>query len=81
MNCYRLSRSDEKFQSITCSMCALIPREGDIKRCVVREKQVLLKRGFRTIATGIQVGYLGLLEIIRHCKDVSRIREIATLGY
>ena len=70
--CDRMSGSPHGFQGLTCSMCAAIPNEDDFRKRVIREDKSVVKRGSRTTAAGIRVGYLSHRELSRHNRDVSK---------
>ena len=66
--CDRLSGSIEPFPNLTCSKCALIPLQNDFRMQVRRESSAVLKKGECSTAGGIQVGYLGMLEVSKHTR-------------
>jgi hypothetical protein len=63
VKCHRLSTSRKPFPNFTFSECEGIPGKGDFKKRVLRESRNILKRGKRTISTGIRIGYLSTIEL------------------
>ena len=79
--CVRMAMGLEPFPDLTCPMCAQIPRENDFRMRIKREDQALVKRGHRTTAGGIRLGYLGVYEVSKHTRELSTKYRLEKLHY
>jgi hypothetical protein len=71
-NCLRISASDDGFENLTCTKCASIPSEDDFRMRVLREDRAIEKRGTRSTGSGRRVGYLHMLEVNSHSRQLSQ---------
>ena len=81
IHCSRLSVSREPFPNLTCSMYALIPVQNDFRMRIRREEHALIKRGHRSAASGIRLGYLSAVEVCKHTRSLSRKLRLEKLHY
>ena len=70
--CTRVDRSNEGFTDLCCSMCATIPLENDFRKRILREDRSVEKRGTRTTGAGRRIGYLSILELTQHSREMKR---------
>lgn len=69
--CSRMSVTIESFANLTCPNCSLIPLQNDFTLRIGREDRALLKRGHRSIAGGIRLGYLSTVEISKYTRNLA----------
>ena len=65
--CARLSLSSKPFPNLTCPLCAQIPCQNDFRMRIWREDWAVVKRGHRSTAGGIRLGYLSVHELSKIC--------------
>ena len=80
-NCSHLSILGEPFANLTCPNCALIPLQHDFRMRVRREDRAFFKRKERSTTGGIRLGYLSILEMSKHSRQLSQKLRFATLQY
>jgi len=79
--CRRVSMSLQPFTNLTCPACAQIPRENDFRMRIWREDHALVKRGHRSTAGGIRLGYLSVHEVSKHMREMSTKYRIEKLHH
>ena len=62
-------------------MCSQIPHENDFRMRIQREDHNLVKRGYRSTAGGIRLGYLSVSEVSKYAKELSKKSRLQKLHY
>ena len=79
--CHRFSMSGQPFPNLTCHMYSQIPCENDFQMRIQREDHNLVKRGYRSSAGGIRLGYLSVSEVSKYAKELSKKYRLQKLHY